>query len=302
MQSVQWVLLLCVVLLQQAIALMILPPGKSKQANTSIDSDFASAEGTGPAACPDFKLPRYASLHHAHHHSHHHLHHHIGDENPYTEIPKELPDLVFIHIPKNAGSLIEDLGHENHVEWGRFMDFNQCDWDARVSVECSRWHVPPRYLFSPNVYTESKAFCVSRHPYERALSQFKWTYTPPHGPDDCTVENLNTYLKNSLQKLLDGDEFQQDCHLIPQTEYIWDENGHQFCKDILRLEDLTKEFNALMKHNGYDIELLSDRADNKLSTCANLTVDDFTNDTIAMLNNAYYEDFKRLKYKPRYVH
>lgn len=296
MHSLQWSLLFPA--LHQALAIMFVPPGISKQANKDEHSAPASVEaGSGPAACPQFKLPRYDSLQHGHHHSNQHLHHHISDE---TQI--ELPDLVFIHIPKNAGSLIEDLGHENHVEWGRFMDFTACDWDTVVPTGCSRWHVPPRFLQMPNVYTERKAFCVSRHPYERALSQFKWTYTPPHSDNDCTTENLNTYLKNSLQKLLDGDEFQQDCHLIPQTEFIWDEHGHKFCKDILRLEDLTEDFNALMKRNGYDIELLSDRADNQLSTCSNLTTDDFDNETIAMLNIAYQDDFKKLNYKHRSAH
>lgn len=277
--------------IHQALAIMIAPPMKSNLAKTSGYTDYASMEGSGPAACLSFKLPEYMSLHHGHHHSHHHLHHHVGDE---TQV--ELPDLVFIHIPKNAGTLIEDVGFEHRVEWGVFMNFTACDWDLQVPTHCSRWHVPPRFLATPNVYTEKNTFCVSRHPYERALSQFKWMNTPP-----CTQENLNTYLQSSMQKMLDGDEFEQDCHLIPQAEYIWDERGHQSCNNILRLENLAQDFNALMKRNGYDIELLSNRTDNTMSNCPELSIDDFNDDTLAMLNKVYKDDFKKLNYKPRFV-
>ena len=62
------------------------------------------------------------------------------------------------------------------------------------------------------------------------------------------------------------------CHLIPQYEYIYDDNGERTCDTILNFDNLNEDFNNLMKAKNIDLRLDDKTKENK--SHFNLTVDD----------------------------
>ena len=117
--------------------------------------------------------------------------------------------LTFVHIPKNAGTAIEDAAlKQQKLQWGKRADgdSSQTDMEMRMGVGvtqypdepvrscrkergrfieggrdrsgcCTFWHVPPRYLrvnesVGRSLYEKPLRFCVWRDPVERLLSNY----------------------------------------------------------------------------------------------------------------------------------
>lgn len=201
-------------------------------------------------------------------------------------------ELIFLHIPKNAGTAIEDAGSEKNMTWGRNMNFATCEWhDYVVDTHCSQWHVPPRYIRKPVVYSQAyEIFCVVRHPYARALAEYRWEAF--QNSWNCTPALLNTFwrqLVSDYQK----NRFTRDCHVLPQAEYIWDADGKQICKNIFDMPTLPMTINNFMEFSNYSVRLPV-RGESEREYCDNLRPSDFDQDVLAMVNEIYKEDFQKL--------
>jgi hypothetical protein len=221
--------------------------------------------------------------------------------------------LGFIHIPKNAGTAMEDAAFEGHnIRWGRYLMFGMFNVDG--PQWCSVHHVPAQHLGlqEQESYLNKENFCVTRHPYTRALSEYSYvlslTMDDPNRMESeavlyrfppCSVKGLNHFLQTQLRLVLDGPgKYVNDCHFVPQSEYIWDDD-RQWCSNVLRMEDFPTAFNNLMKSRGYPVRL-PDQKDNKTNAhgdlCPDLSVASMDADTIALLDEAYAVDFRRLGY------
>ena len=192
----------------------------------------------------------------------------------------------FIHIPKNAGTYIEDLGKENDYAWGRHNRVTEKDSN---NISCSHWHVPPRYMKDKgaNLYKDSHTFCVLRDPYERIVSEFKYAYRAKK--EFITKENLNKYI-HTLPDIIKKNKFAQDCHLIPQHEYIYDENGKQTCNTILDFDNL----NANLQHFNSNLQLgIKHIDDTKVNdtSFSKLSKHDLDPKSLKIIQTIYAEDF-----------
>jgi len=115
----------------------------------------------------------------------------LADEDKSSEGAAGADDtnLEFIHIPKNAGSTIEDAGFRYGYSWGRYK-FTHCEASSltqlsteswrmycenapRLKLPCNRWHIPPAaYAFYEALpYKGKETFCVVRHPYAKVISE-----------------------------------------------------------------------------------------------------------------------------------
>jgi len=225
----------------------------------------------------------------------------------YETFDKNDPPVAFVHIPKNAGSTIEELGMKQYkIRWSRYRMFGM--YDMPDGYACSAHHVPPQY--SPGeikgMYaTRDHLFCISRHPYDRAVSEYTYLLSAPKGEIDnstglidsfeCTPGGLNNFLQKAMTEVISGKKFIADCHFLPQSEYIW-EGQKQWCKNILRMDGLPGNFNNLMESLGFNVSMGDGRENQAANRCPGVTVESLTEETKVMLNQVYHDDLERLGY------
>lgn len=189
--------------------------------------------------------------------------------------------LVFLHIPKNAGTTISGLGNTLGVQWGWLkFEGKQVMPDGN---NCSKWHVPPNLFTGNNPYAQPtvEVFCVTRDPWDRMLSEYTYLlskneewgpYPHIHDGQPCTVDGLNKFVQHSISEMELGHPYISDCHLVPQWSYIEKSDGREWCKHKLPISQLTEEFNKLMSSHKLDLRMKPHRKENSASAyCPDLS-------------------------------
>jgi hypothetical protein len=236
--------------------------------------------------------------------------------------------LNFIHIPKNAGTEIENLAAKKNKYWGYFAwtkmgykhneyktsDFftkNNDYWfnkntgkylsDTRMSKVLNKyrsympWHVPPDIVKEYNYKKNEAIFAVVRNPYSRFISIYRYniggTAKTRHL---ATIKGLNDFVKKELKgggaaPTFAGEGAGGPTHLLPQHFYT---HGKLKCDHILKYENLKSEFNNLMKMYNLDIKI----GDNK-SYKSKLKVSDLTDESKEIIYNYYKKDFELFGYE-----
>ena len=192
-----------------------------------------------------------------------------------------MKELKFIHITKTGGTTIEDVGKKNGKKWGRFHKEYYTDFKS-----VAPWHTK-FYLLSNDLKLKYDWFTVVRNPYERIISEFYCRY------GGWGISNKFTCSKKEFNKILKARILAQrnniGDHYTPQHFYI-DPN---IKIHIIKFENLTKEFNELMKKYNYNIRL--NKHSNKGKKI--YTVNDLSNEVISLINNIYHKDFEMFGYK-----
>lgn len=215
----------------------------------------------------------------------------------------------FMHIPKNAGMAVEASGQSAGFAWGFHVYRGANKLDMPDGNVCSWFHVPPDDLPALNrslFYTSRKTFCTTRHPYLRAVSEYKWgldllpgvakeTLALLEAGPRCTPEGLNKFVRGSLEAYQNGMRYIHDCHMIPQSAYIFGKEGN-YCDHALRVDDLPGNYNSLMKHYGLSARLTTEHRNSHAHLCPGLDWQDLEQDTKDMLDSVYADDFTRLGY------
>jgi len=212
--------------------------------------------------------------------------------------------LTFIHIPRTAGTSIEDCTkHEpEEFRWGvqnPMLHGREKNW-----TKCYRQHVPPNLL--PDVYRGRETFCVVRDPYARAISQIGFMSAFFGRKWACNATSLNKYLLDRLSTLREK-PCKDDCHLLPQAAYVlgWDAKAKEVnrlersCGTILRYETLVEDFNRMMEERGLSYRLSRQTVNPNTasnSACHLLTADDLTEDVRKLIEEHYQVDFQLFGY------
>mmetsp|Transcript_21232 Transcript_21232/g.49423 ORF Transcript_21232/g.49423 Transcript_21232/m.49423 type:complete len:385 (-) Transcript_21232:113-1267(-) len=226
--------------------------------------------------------------------------------------------LEFLHIPKNGGTAVELAGIQGGIRWSaESVGFTGIQHMPDGS-SCARYHVPPR-LYRGGMYTHAHVFCVVRHPFERAVSEYQyllnddlqaltatswgWQYYKMYNNGlydytPCTSQGLNHFVQRTLSMYNEGNKYIDDCHHVSQSEFIWDDAGHRQCDSILRLENLAQEFNQLMSKHGYEVRINPNPYYSSAELCPNISVDSLTDKSRQMLREVYADDFRLLGFDP----
>lgn len=174
--------------------------------------------------------------------------------------------LLFIHIPKNAGTTIYEIGLYHKIDW-RYLN------TTHICGNCSSWHKPP------NEKLNRPSFCVVRNPYTRVISEYKYRNS------EISVDGLNRFISAKLDQTKNN-PYVDDCHWLPQYNYV------KYCDHVLHFENLQEEFDNLMKQ--YNLNISLDRHENKGKET--LSVDDISSENKIKIRNYFSLDFEKLGY------
>ena len=193
--------------------------------------------------------------------------------------------LVFIHIPKNAGTTFKSVLYSTHgdVEWKRpFTD------------EKKYTHTPLKSFYAS--FPESKDYkviTIIRNPYERALSWYSYYRTPTYYNRHPQMRALH-YAQQPFLEFLKwyNRSFKSKWEMLPQV--WWYTHKNKLHSDYqIRFENLEQDINKVSKE--LEMDIIKIPHNNKSSE--SLTVGDvYCDESISIINEWYKEDFKKLDY------
>jgi len=204
-------------------------------------------------------------------------------ENMNTREPK------FIHIPKNAGTSIEELGIKYNLKWGKY-DYSNLDLRENLSeIPCCYWH---NYLFKSS--DNHDYFCVVRNPYDRIKSEYYYRKKK----NEIFGLNLNDWINKFLKNISNVNVY--DCHLIPQYNYIFDKEGNKKIKYILYLDNnLNKNLKEILTEYGITIDIndFEKRNESQNQNQNQKEKETLSKKSIELINEYYKKDFEHLDYE-----
>lgn len=186
------------------------------------------------------------------------------------------PDLLFVHIPKNAGRSVERAllqGHDTPDGGRRSVPNRAARWLLkRSAADLPRTHLigslDAVFAAQHMTYAEMEmmrllpgqtpgtrameAFCIVRNPFDRAVSSVGHFHPAGAAPTD------RDGFERALAQWLDAEpaDHNEHAHRRPQFDYVLDMRGNRVVETVIRYENLAAEFAALMaRHGRSDLEL-----------------------------------------------
>ncbi|MGX9365641.1 sulfotransferase family 2 domain-containing protein [Desulfoplanes sp. PS50] len=161
---------------------------------------------------------------------------------------KNNKNILFIHIPKSAGSSIEQFG----VDSGWIESFSVQGKSLRELkfYKCTPQHLhnePLQYIF--NLHEFDSIFTVVRNPFSRLKSEYYWQYSKK-----ITALDVDEWVAHTFDQY-EHNSYCHDNHIRPQVEFIptckkveifkLEEGGVQKAENVfLRLSEKSSKFTS----------------------------------------------------------
>jgi hypothetical protein len=232
--------------------------------------------------------------------------------------------LKFVHIPKAAGSALEEVaGIQAQINWGSCL-FNhrpkrrgnicryppgQFEWPTLVGW----WHLPPNMfpLMGTNPYDHADLFVVVRDVSERLLSEFHYLCRKPKNKSwdtdvvECNARRMHqaTYLNEWLQFRLNRTTTRQlttaapdyylyyNGHFTPQYDFVVSPLSVRMVDYVIRMDKMKEEFPALMQAYGLDIQLPTNKINAARHHSIDLQVNSIDSNVQALIRETYRDDW-----------
>jgi len=205
-------------------------------------------------------------------------------------------NINFIHITKNAGTFIEDIGFQNNLLLGKYNNSIE-KYNTLSQKNNDYYHINPNYFY-PEIYNNNFSlsnkvnFLVVRNPYDRILSEI---FCPWAGILNFnispSIEDINQFLNEFL---MNPKTFKVEGHYAIQYHYAYDNNDILMVDDILKMETLS---NDLKKFNEkYNLNLVINKSSKTNTSTKICSIEDISKENIKLINEIYELDFKTFNY------
>jgi len=236
--------------------------------------------------------------------------------------------LSFFHIPKTAGTAVEQVAAENGIAWGSCLFKHSpkrkiCphpegeEWPKNVGW----WHIPSQFfpLLNSNPYSGAELFGIVRDPFDRLVSEFYYLCTlkvKEWRPSQCDRNRIkfpaymNEWLSHKLQYKqgnLALKYLMDNSHFTTHYEYVVGPHDVRMLDYVLVLDKnrsvFQRDFARLMKAFHLPIELRTmqsisshheQHGDKSNSSNTLLSTQHLTNQSTFWIRRKYVDDFEKL--------
>jgi len=169
---------------------------------------------------------------------------------------------IFIHIPKNAGTSIEEyFGNESfRIQPSKHADVHEIKKKFK------------------NSYNNYKKFTIIRNPYDKMVSWY--FYLKRNLGENYNIVEFNEWIKEPSSFWHANDPIS---YLKPQCDWIDD------TVEIIKFENINKELNSFFNKK---IDLPITNKSNR-----NHYLEYYNNNSLDIIYNKYKKDFKKFNYK-----
>lgn len=223
--------------------------------------------------------------------------------------------LKFVHITKNAGTTIEEIGRP---EWGRYDKEYRDSVSDVYGLPWDHWHIPPRFMARDYLSSFKKKydfFCVVRNPFDRVVSEYYCEWGGPKLKQD-SIDLVNKWIRSRLENLRrDMAVFEDnqrrsggrlgsypvlEGHWVPQYLYLFDAAGARLIPpdNVLSFERLAEDFDALMRRYAYpeSHSMRGAKHMNRRRESKAFGVHSLSRDNVALIREIYARDFELFGY------
>lgn len=202
---------------------------------------------------------------------------------------------IFVHIPKTAGTSIENLiwpeveERTEELLWMGFIDkyHNKYQTGGLQHLTCSQI----KEEIGEELYSSYFKFAVVRNPWGKAVSQYRYMIEKQKYLRKFIGMNRWTSFSKYL-KLIQKKEHVQ---WMKQVDFLFDSNGNQGVDEIIRFEDLTAQFERIARRLKINQTQLPHS--NKSKGNGRHYSFFYNQDTVKMIEEMYREDIEAFGYQ-----
>lgn len=159
-------------------------------------------------------------------------------------------ECIFVHIPKAAGQSVEmyfmnrlNLNRENEAHREQMLLHDNND-PARGTQKLSHLsateYVSCGHISQQN-FDRYYKFSFVRNPWSRLVSEYRYRNFLSH-------KSFKDFVMNKLPKPGWDDKYR---HVMPQTEMLYDDNGHLLVDFVGKFETLQQDFDQVCEQLGF---------------------------------------------------
>lgn len=220
------------------------------------------------------------------------------------EAVRYAPDynLVFIHVPKTAGSsisrVLNPISHRPKRTLFRSLT-RRLPIVEDPLVAHFRIHDTAAFIrrkYGPAVYDAMTSFAVIRNPFDHAVSHYEYMKQYRNKPiaERFSKLSFEEYLAfRARPKRLWDRKF---VHLADQAHFLVDEQDHLLVQHIIHMENLDAELAAFASKQGLPDFTLPHVNNAKARKSSRRTADYYSDEAVALVRQIYARDFQLFGY------
>lgn len=157
---------------------------------------------------------------------------------------------IFVHIPKTGGTSIESVIWPIRTEADLHGGYISASHHRNKYQSGGLQHLCAKYIrqeVGAKIFEDYFKFSIVRNPWDRIVSQYAYTREQPY----CQVY-FRVPPDVSFPAYLDAISKSDHVHVMPQTAFLYDDNGEPLVDFIGRYEDMPAAFRFISEKIGIE--------------------------------------------------